>query len=131
MVYGFGIVFLLLVKRYFLDKLKINGFKKIIITFLASMITLTFIEWLGGSILYQLFHINLWDYSKKSIHFGKYICLDLALVWGTLGTLYLYYFKNITDKIIAIITPKTTASFLIINLIDTIFVFINKFVYWK
>lgn len=130
MVYGFGITFLLIIKKYFLDKLKISGTKKIIITFITSIIALTFIEWLGGTTLYTIFKINLWNYSKKKYHLGKYICLDLALIWGLLGTLYIYYFKNITDKIITLIPKKTTKLFLIINLIDTIFVFINKFPYW-
>ena len=129
MVYGFGILFLLIAKKYFLDKLKITGIKKLIITFLTSTIILTLVEWLGGNTLYSLFKIDLWNYSKKSYHLGKYICIELALIWGILGTIYIYYLKRITDKIISLISKKTTLLFIIINLIDTIFVFINKFPY--
>ena len=61
MVYGFGMLTLVLIKKYFLDKIHCQKYLKIIIIFLVSWISLTFIEWLGGSILYQVFHINMWN----------------------------------------------------------------------
>ena len=130
MVYGFGIVLLLLTKKYFLDKLTISKGKKLIITFLTCIIVLTLIEWLGGNILSRIFHIDMWNYNKKPFHFGKYICLELSLTWGLLGTIYLYYIKDFIDKILTLFPKKLTISFIIINLIDTIFVLINKLPYW-
>ena len=126
MVYGFGILSLVLVKKYFLDKLHCHKLVKLIIVFVTSWILLTFIEWLGGSILYQLFHINMWNYSKKAFHCGKYICLELSLIWGLLGTIYVYYVKDFLDKFIALIPKKLTIAMIIINLVDTSLVFINK-----
>ncbi len=130
MVYGFGIVLLLLTKKYFLDKLKIRKYKKLIITFLTCMFIFTLTEWLGGNILSIIFKIDLWNYTKKPLHFGKYICLELSLIWGFLGTVYLYFIKDFTDKILKLFPKKLTIILIIINLIDTIFVFINKFPYW-
>lgn len=126
MVYGFGILTLTLLKKYFLDKLHYNKFLKFLITFLTSWITLTLIEWLGGNILYQIFHINMWNYTSKNFNCGKYICLELSLIWGLLGTIYIYYLKNFFDKIINLIPKKATIIMIIINLIDTLFVFLNK-----
>lgn len=126
MVYGFGILAIALLKKYFFDHLKCHKYLKIIIIFLSCWITLTIIEWLGGNILYQMFHINMWNYSKKAFHCGKYICLELSLIWGLLGTLYVCYAYAFFDKIIAVIPKKLTIAILLINLIDAIFVFINK-----
>lgn len=125
-VYGFGMVALLLWKKYFLDKLHCNKYLKILVIFLSSWIILTFIEWLGGIVLYQVFHINMWNYAKKPYHFGKYICLELSIVWGILGTVYILYLKDFFDKLIKLIPWKATIVFLIINIIDTLLVLLNK-----
>lgn len=125
-VYGFGVLSLILLKKYFLDKLHINKILKIILTFLLCWITLTLIEWLGGNILYQIFQINMWNYSKKPFHCGKYICLELSLVWGIFGTIYIYYLKDFFDQFIQLIPKKLTIALLIINSIDLLFVLINK-----
>lgn len=126
MVYGFGILAITLLKKYFFNRLNCNKYLKLLIIFLSCWITLTFIEWLGGNILYQIFHINMWNYSKKPFHCGKYICLELSLIWGIIGTLYTYYFKNFFDKIITLIPKKLTYIILFINLIDIILIFIHK-----
>ena len=125
-VYGFGVLSLTLLKKYFLDKLHLNKYLKFLITFLLCTITLTLIEWLGGNILNLIFDIDMWNYTKKTYNFGKYICLEYALIWGIFGTLYIYYLKNFIDKIIKIIPNKFTIAILIINILDIILVLINK-----
>lgn len=126
MVYGFGVLILTLIKEYFLDKLKCNKRVKVGIVFLVSTLTLTFIEWLGGNILNLLFDIDMWNYTQKQINIGKYICLELALIWGLLGTIYVYYLKDFFDKFGNLIPKKLTIVILIVNLIDTILVFLNR-----
>lgn len=125
-VYGFGILSLILLKKYFFNKLHCNKYLKLFIIFLTCWITLTLIEWLGGNILYQVFHINMWNYTNKNFNYGKYICLELSLIWGLFGTIYIYYLKNFFDKIIALIPKKFTIITIIINIIDILFVFLNK-----
>lgn len=125
-VYGFGILSLLLIKKYWLDQLKVRGFLKVLVTFLTCWIVLTFIEWLGGNILYEVFHINMWNYTKKAFNCGKYICLELSLIWGVLGTLYLYFAKDFFDRIISIIPKKLTIVILLLELIDLCLVLFNK-----
>jgi len=126
MVYGFGVLALTLIKQYFLDKLTCNKYLKLIIIFITSWITLTLIEYLGGTILNKIFNINMWDYTNKTYNFGKYICLELSLIWGLLGTLYIYYLKNFLDKFINLIPKKLTIIIIIVNLIDTTLVLYNK-----
>lgn len=130
MVYGFGILFLLLIKKYFIDKLRVRKVKKVIIVFLTCTVILSFVELLGGIVLNKLFDIDMWNYSNKSFHFGKYVCFELALVWGILGTIYVYFLKDFLDQFINLIPKKLTIIFIILNVIDTFFVFVNKFPYW-
>lgn len=125
-VYGFGVLSLILLKKYFLDTLHCNKYLKFIITFLVSFISLTFIEYLGGNILHLIFDIDMWNYTKKAFNVGKYICLELAFIWGILGTLYIYYIKDFCDKIIKIIPLKMTYVLIIINIIDTFFTLTTK-----
>ena len=125
-VYGFGVLALILLKKYCLDKLKVNKYLKVVITFILCTIILTFIEWLGGNILNLIFDIDMWNYTKKTYNIGKYICLELALIWGLFGTLYVYYIKSFIDKIIDIIPDNFALAVLVINILDIILVFINK-----
>ena len=125
-VYGFGILSLILIKKYFLDKLNINKYYKLIITFIIATISLTTIEYLGGHILNLIFNIDMWNYTKKTYNFGKYICLDLAITWGFLGTLYIYYIKPGLDKVINLIPKWLTITVFIINTLDLILTLINK-----
>ena len=125
-VYGFGVLALLLVKKYLLDKIHWNKYLKLIFTFIISWITLTLIEYIGGNVLKLLFNINMWDYTNKPYNFGKYICLELSLIWGLLGTLYIYYIKDFFDKFLNTIPKKVSITLIIINIIDTLLVLINK-----
>ena len=87
---------------------------------------LSIIEGIGGSVLEYLFNIEMWNYSNKDPHLGKYICLQNSLIWGILGTLFIHIFKPFTDKILNQITNKETYLFLTIFIIDTIITLITK-----
>lgn len=125
-VYGFGILSLILLKKYLLDKLNINKYLKILLTFISSTIILTLIEYIGGNILNSVFDIDMWNYIDKTYNFGKYICLDLALTWGLLGTIYIYYIKKGLDKVINLIPKKLTITIFLINTLDLIITLFNK-----
>ena len=68
----------------------------------------------------------MWNYTKNTYNMGKYICLELSLIWGLLGTIYVLYLKDFFDNIIGLIPKKLTIIIIVINLIDTILVLINK-----
>ncbi len=126
-VYGFGILILNAIDKYLLKRLKINKWFKFIFTFFLAGITLSLTEWLGGVILYHLFRVRLWDYSNKSFHFGRYVCLELSVVWGIMGTFYLVYLKEKLDPLIKKIPKKVSYLFLGIQIIDIGLVLIKKF----
>ena len=125
-VYGFGVLSLIILDKLFLSKINCNKYFKIILTFVLCMIILSVIEFLGGNILHMLFNIDMWNYSNKPIHFGKYLCLDLCLLWGVFGVLYLYVIKKYTDKIVNVIPKSGSILFCIIFLVDLLMVLINK-----
>ena len=126
MVYGFGVLTLIILKKYFFDRLTCNKYLRILIIFITCWISLTLIEWLGGNILNLIFDIDMWNYTKKDFNCGKYICLELSIIWGIFGTIFIYYLKDFLDKFINLIPKKLTYIIIIVNLIDTIFVLINK-----
>ena len=126
MVYGFGILSLVLLKKYFFDKLKINKFFKLLIVFLGSFVFLTLIEFLGGTILNILFDIDMWNYSKKAFNCGKYICLELSFIWGVLGTLFVYFVKDFLDRFIKLIPNNFIYVVIVINVIDIFLVLLTK-----
>lgn len=125
-VYGFGILGLNVLDQYFLSKTKGNKGKKLFITFISCTILMSLIEFLGGIILYKVFQTRLWDYSKKSYHLGRYLCLELSIVWGILGCFYLYFIKPLLDPLLRKIPQKFSIIVMCIQLLDIIFVIMNK-----
>ena len=125
-VYGVGIIAIILLNKYIFKRLKCNIVLKLVVEFILLTITLTLIEYLGGNILNLLFDIDMWNYSKKSFNFGKYICLELSLIWGIMGLLYIHIFKKFTDKILRKITRKETIFFLSLFMIDLVMVIVLK-----
>lgn len=125
-VYGVGVIALILIDKCFFKRYMGNRFIKFILSYILCIVTLTIIEFIGGNILHLLFNIDMWNYTSKWCNFGKYICLDLSLIWGVFGVFYLYILKDFIDKFIKLIPNYLTKIFCILFLIDTILVFINK-----
>lgn len=125
-VYGFGVLALILLKKYVIDKLKCNRILKTIITYILCFIVLSLIEFIGGVVLNSLFGIDMWNYSNKDYNLGKYVCLELSLVWGLFGVIYIFYLKDFMDKIIKLIPKWFSYLFTIVLIIDLVFVFITK-----
>ena len=92
LVYGFGVLSSILIYEYLEKRLKNKSKRiKIFLYFIIFTIVLTLIEYMGGNILNLIFSVDLWDYSNHLLNFGKYICLQNAIVWGILGTINIYY----------------------------------------
>ena len=87
-VYGFGVLSLTLLKKYFLDKLHLNKYLKFLITFLLCTITLTLIEWLGGNILNLIFDIDTWNYTSKKYNIRSYLITALYNAPTTINNYY-------------------------------------------
>lgn len=124
-VYGFGIIIIILIHKY-LNKTKLTGIKKVISLFLLSMILLTFIEFIGGILIEYLFHKELWSYTNLKFHIGKYIALEISLIWGLCSFIYIYLIKPLTDKIIKRIPYYITICISVFFIIDLFVTVINK-----
>lgn len=125
-VYGFGALALVLLDKYLFSNLNLFKYFNFIIAFVVCTIVLTFIEWLGGNILNKTLKIDMWDYSNKPYHYGKYICLDLALTWGLMGSIYLVFLKGFFDEFINLIPNGLIWIVLVLNIIDLLFIIGKK-----
>ena len=125
-VYGIGIIAILLLNKYLFKKMKSSKSIKLIVEFIILTLVLSLIEYIGGNVLNILFDIDMWDYSKDTINFGKYVCLKNSLIWGIMGVAYIHIIKKFTDKILSKITIKETYFFISIFIFDLILVLATK-----
>ena len=79
-IYGFGMVGL--VYSVQLIPLPDSGSMSAVSIFFIGMVLTTTIELVGGWVLYKLYHIRWWDYSKMKYNLGGYICPQFSLLWG-------------------------------------------------
>lgn len=117
-IYGISCVILMLIDKYFFKKLNYNKVFKTLIIYVVCMVVLTSSEFVGGILLKGLFDIELWNYSNKMFNFGKYICLEMALVWGGLGVLFVYYIRPFGDKIVKKWSYRITLLFGVFLVVD-------------
>ena len=64
-----------------------------LLVFLLSVIVSGIMEYVTGWVLYEVFHIRLWDYNTEIWNFGNikgYVCLRSVLVFGLAGLMLIY-----------------------------------------
>ena len=115
--------------KYFLfkyiDKFNLNKFIKFIVIFLSSALILSLIEHTGGVLLDVLYDKTLWDYTDMMFNIGKYVCLEMSLVWG-IGGIIIYYLRPIINKILDYIPKWLTIILFITFIIDCLVTIITK-----
>lgn len=119
-VYGLGAVLILLISKYIFKTLKLNKFLEVLIFALIIFIVLTLIEFLGGHILRFIFHKDFWNYSLLKYNFGKYICLNVSIIWVVFSLVFLYLIKPWMDKIVIKIPIGITIMLLVLFIIDLV-----------
>lgn len=120
-IYGIGALIIIIVNTKLIDKLKLNKVFKIFLQFIIFMILLTVIEFLGGYLLKKILNIELWNYSNKEYNIGKYIRLELAIIWGIMGVIASYVIIPFFSKFIKKIPKKATYIIIFIFIIDLLF----------
>ena len=125
-IYGFGVIIMIFLTRLIFNNLKIKRWQKIIILFISVTVILTIIELVGGYLTEFIFHKSFWNYTDMKYNFGKYISLEVSLVWGTACLIFLYVVKPLTDKFIKKIPKFISIILLILIIIDFIFSFFLK-----
>lgn len=126
LIYGFGTIIILSTTNYIFKNFKRNKFLKFILIFLFNFIFLSFIELIGGLLIEKLFSISWWDYSSHKYHLGKYVCLDMSLVWGLSAITLIYIIHPLMNKIIKKVPNKLGILMIAIIIIDFIITIINK-----
>lgn len=125
-LYGFGVLIIMILSNKLFQNLHLNRILETIIVFVCVTIVLTILEWLGGVLIEKLFSITFWDYSNYRFHIGKYISLEMSLLWGVGSIILIYlvipYVSEFIKKIPFFITMILSSLF-VIDLIVTI---INK-----
>lgn len=73
-IYGIGMVGIITLLK------PLSG--NMLLLFIGGTIFATTVELIGGFILYKLFHLRWWDYSKEPFNLGGFICMKFSLAWG-------------------------------------------------
>lgn len=121
-IYGIGVIIILLINKFLNTT---NKYLKIFLTFILSSIILTIIEAIGGYLIEYIFHTTFWDYTNLKLNIGKYIALEMSLVWGICSLILIYILKPLFDKIVNKIPKFITHILVILFIIDLVFTISN------
>ncbi len=125
-IYGLGSVLILLISKFIFRLLHLTKWLEIAIMLVIMMIILTIIEYLGGILIEKFFHITFWDYRKFKFNIGKYIALEVSIVWGLGSLLVIYVIQPILNKFIYLIPNSITYLLIILMIIDFAVIIIKK-----
>jgi len=124
-IYGIGSIVIVILSNKIFKKRNINGFLKFLILFIFCFLILTFIEFIGGVLIEKIFRFSFWDYTKYRFNIGKYICLEISLIWGLISCLFVFI-KPFIDRLIKYIPNSIYYIFFVLFLIDIVCTFIYK-----
>lgn len=125
-IYGIGALIIIFLSNIIYNNKKINKYLKPILLFLASVIILTLIEFIGGHLVHFLFNKDLWNYEDHRFNIGKYISLEIAFCWGIMSLIFIYILKPFMERFIKRIPKVATYIFILLFVIDVIISLIFK-----
>lgn len=118
-VYGLGSIIIIYIYDFFSKKIK-HKILKFILFFFSVCILLSIIEFIGGYLIENIFHEVFWDYSDHAFNIGKYVSIEMGIVWGIASTIFIYLLRPIIDKYIYHIPKFITYILTILFIIDNI-----------
>lgn len=125
-IYGIGTLFVLFLEKKILRNKNIKKKYKLLLFIVVVFISLTLFEYLTGVACHKFLRKDLWNYKHKHFHLGKYICLEVSILWLILSLAYIYYFKEKTDKSIKKIPVWFSNTMIIITITDILVSLITK-----
>ncbi len=125
-IYGFGSLLILFISDYLFKILNLNFFWELIIVLFVIAFSLTFLEFIGGILIEKIFHKTFWNYSNFKFHIGKYIALEVSLVWMLGAILIIYIVNPLINKFIYLIPNFVTYILILLFILDFINLFLNK-----
>ena len=126
-IYGIASVLIIIISDKLFKKLHLNRFVETIIVFFIITIIITLLECFSGYVIEIVFGFSFWDYSDFKFNIGKYMCLEMALLWGILSIIFIYLVRPNLDKYIKKIPMWITILLGIIMLTDFIIRLIQEF----
>lgn len=124
-VYGVGAITILFISKYLFKNLHMNRIIETIIMVFVVAIVLSTIEALGGVLIEKLFKKVFWDYNKHKYHIGKYISLEMTLIWGFISIIFVYIINPLFNNIIKKVPKSITLVLIVLFVIDSIFTFVR------
>ena len=91
-IYGFGAIIMITILSRFSNN--------VVLLFIASVVILTFWEYIVGVLLEKMFHTKYWDYSDHKINFQGRICLTNSIYWGILGVVFLKFIHPFMQELV-------------------------------
>lgn len=125
-IYGFGSVLILLISNFIFNVLEMSKILEILIMLIVVMIVLTFLEWVGGMLIEKIFNVTFWNYRRFKFNLGKYVALEVSLIWVVGALLIVYVIQPLLDKFIYFVPNYVTYILMAIMIIDIVVVFTKK-----
>lgn len=125
-LYGIGIIIIYLVNKK-IKKWNLKKWQEIILYFFIITIILTILEFICGNLIYLLLDKTYWNYTKLKFNLGKYIALEISLIWGIGATLINYLLLDKSLKIAKKIPLFITIILSILFLGDIIYYLLERF----
>ncbi len=117
---------MLILSTYLFKKLKLKKWIEVIIFLLLIILILTILEFCAGHLLEFIFNKEFWNYSNLKFHIGKYIALEVSLIWGIMSIIVIYIINPFIDKFIKRISKIVTYVLTILFILDLILTLVNK-----
>ena len=99
-IYGIGSIIIIILSDNILKKRHINKYLRFLILFFACFMILTLVELLGGLSIEKFFGVSFWNYTKYKFNVGKYISLEMSLLWVLASIFFVFVLRPIIDYII-------------------------------
>lgn len=119
-IYGIAAILITIVSEKLFKSLHLPRWIETIIVFIIITIILMLLEYIGGILIEIIFGFSFWDYSDYKYNIGKYVCLEMGIVWGIMSIVFIYIVKPRLDKYIKKVPKWLTITFSIIFIIDFI-----------
>lgn len=103
----YGLCGVMIIMIFTLSEITMDRLSGLIFATIASIISVTFLEYATGRILDQVFHCKLWDYTDLPYNLHSYICLDFSLGWGVIALILAGIIHPLMEIVVYAI-PDTT-----------------------
>ena len=122
-IYGLGSILIIIISKKLFINLHMKRIYETIIVFFVITIVLTILEWIGGELIELIFKTVYWSYENMPLNIGKYISVEMSLLWGIMSIIFIYLIKPKADFIIKKIPRVITCLMSILFIIDVIYTF--------